>query len=123
MATGTASLSLYWDPDDAAQSDLVQRDSVDAEFYGEGETSGDTKYTGTFIVTSVARGSTHDGLATLEVEMQLTGALTARCGCLMSITSKIERVSGEYKTMEVPEWVVDGKATQNILYKFDGWRE
>jgi hypothetical protein len=27
----------------------------------------------------------------------------------MSITSKIERVSGEYKTMEVPEWQVDGK--------------
>lgn len=27
----------------------------------------------------------------------------------MSITSKIERTSGDYKTMEVPEWRVDGK--------------
>ena len=69
-------MSLYWDPDDAAQQDLVQRDSVDAEFYGEGETSGDTKYSGTFIVTSVGRGTSHDGLATLDVELQLTGALT-----------------------------------------------
>ena len=76
LATGTASLSLFLDPDDAAQNDLLQRDSVDAEFYAEGEAAGDTKYTGTFIVTSVARGATHDGLATLEVEMQLTGALT-----------------------------------------------
>jgi predicted secreted protein len=76
LATGTASLSLFWDPDDAAQSDLVQRDTVDAEFYGEGADSGDTKYSGSFIVTSVARGSTHDGIATLEVEMQPSGALT-----------------------------------------------
>ena len=76
LATGTASLSMFWDPDNAPQVDLLQRDSVDAEFYGEGDDSGDTKYTGTFIVTSVARGSTHDGIATLEVEMQLTGALT-----------------------------------------------
>lgn len=76
LSTGTASLSMFWDPDNAAQVDLVQRDSVDAEFYGEGTATGDTKYTGTFIVTSAARGATHDGIATLDVEMQLTGALT-----------------------------------------------
>lgn len=76
LATGTASLSLFWDPDDDAQQDLVQRDKIQAEFYGEGNTSGDTKYSGDFLVTSVARGTTHDGLATLECELQLTGALT-----------------------------------------------
>lgn len=76
LATGTASISAYHDPDDAAQIDLLQRDTIDAEFYSEGTTSGDVKLSGTFIVTSVAKGATHDGLATLEAELQLTGALT-----------------------------------------------
>ncbi|MFS9668742.1 phage tail tube protein [Klebsiella pneumoniae] len=76
LSTGTGSMSLYLDPDDAVQQDLLQGDSVDCEFYVEGTDSGDTKYTGTFIVTSVERGTTMDGIATLNAELQLTGALT-----------------------------------------------
>jgi len=76
LSTGTGSMSLYLDPDDAVQQDLVQGDSVDCEFFVEGTDSGDTKYTGTFIVTSVERGTTMDGIATLNAELQLTGALT-----------------------------------------------
>ena len=76
LSTGTASMSLYLDPDNAVQQDLLQGDSVDCEFFVEGTDSGDTKYTGTFIVTSVERGATLDGIATLNSELQLTGALT-----------------------------------------------
>ena len=76
LSTGTGSMSLYLDPDDGVQQDLVQGDSVDCEFYMEGTDSGDTKYSGTFIVTSVERGATMDGIATLNAELQLTGALT-----------------------------------------------
>jgi len=76
LSTGTGSMSLYLDPDDAVQQDLVQGDSVDCEFYMEGTDSGDTKYTGTFLVTSVERGATMDGIATLNAELQLSGALT-----------------------------------------------
>tara|TARA_B100000085_G_scaffold271737_1_gene285496 strand:- start:458 stop:859 length:402 start_codon:yes stop_codon:yes gene_type:complete len=76
LSTGTASMSLYLDPDNAVQQDLLQGDSVDCEFYVEGTDSGDTKYTGTFLVTSVERGATLDGIATLNSELQLTGALT-----------------------------------------------
>ena len=76
LSTGTASMSLYLDPDNAVQQDLLLGDSVDCEFYVEGTDSGDTKYTGTFIVTSVERGTTMDGIATLNAELQLTGALT-----------------------------------------------
>jgi len=76
LSTGTGSMSLYLDPDDAVQQDLVQGDSLDCEFYVEGQDSGDTKYSGTFIVTSVERGTTMDGIATLNAELQLTGALT-----------------------------------------------
>lgn len=76
LSTGSGSMSLYLDPDDAVQQDLAQGDSVDCEFYVEGTDSGDTKYSGTFIVTSVERGATMDGIATLNCELQLTGALT-----------------------------------------------
>lgn len=76
LSTGSGSMSLYLDPDDAVQQDLAQGDSVDCEFYVEGTDVGDTKYSGTFIVTSVERGATMDGIATLNCELQLTGALT-----------------------------------------------
>jgi hypothetical protein len=76
LQTGTGSMSLYLDPDDAAQEDLAQGDEIDAEFYAEGTDSGDQYYSGTFIVTSVERGATLDGIATLNAELQLTGALT-----------------------------------------------
>ena len=76
LSTGSGSMSLYLDPDDAVQQDLAQGNSVDCEFYVEGTDSGDTKYSGTFIVTSVERGATMDGIATLNCELQLTGALT-----------------------------------------------
>jgi hypothetical protein len=76
LQTGTGSMSLYLDPDDSVQEDLAQGDSVDCEFYAEGTDTGDQKYSGTFIVTSVERGATLDGIATLNAELQLTGALT-----------------------------------------------
>lgn len=76
LMTGTGSMSLYLDPDDAVQQDLVQGDKVDCEFYAEGTASGDTKYSGTYLVTSVERGATMDGIATLSAELQLDGDLT-----------------------------------------------
>lgn len=76
LQTGTGSMSLYLDPDDAVQEDLAQGDTIDAEFYAEGTTTGDQFYSGSFIVTSVERGATLDGIATLNAELQLTGALT-----------------------------------------------
>lgn len=76
LMTGTGSLSLYLDSDDAAQQDLVQGDKVDCEFYAEGTVSGDTMYSGTYLVTSVERGATMDGIATLSAELQLDGDLT-----------------------------------------------
>jgi len=75
LSGGTGSMSLYLDPDDAVQQDILQGDTIDAQFFVEGTDSGDTKYSGSFIVTSVERGTTMDGIATLNAELQLTGAL------------------------------------------------
>ena len=75
LSSGTGSMSLYLDPDNAVQQDIVQGDTINAEFCMEGRGSGDTKYSGSFIVTSIERGTTMDGIATLNAELQLTGAL------------------------------------------------
>ena len=66
LSSGTGSMSLYLDPDNAVQQDIVQGDTIDAEFFMEGQDSGDTKYSGSFIVTSIERGTTMDGIATLN---------------------------------------------------------
>ena len=76
LQTGTGSMSLYLDPADGVQEDLAIGDTVDCEFYAEGTDSGDQYYSGSFIVTSVERGATLDGIATMNAELQLTGALT-----------------------------------------------
>jgi hypothetical protein len=76
LTTGTGSMSLYLDPADTVQEDLAIGDVVDCEFYAEGTDSGDQYYSGSFVVTSVERGATMDGIATLNAELQLSGALT-----------------------------------------------
>ena len=76
LTTGTGSMSLYLDPADGVQEDLAIGDTVDCEFYAEGTDTGDQYYSGSFIVTSVERGATMDGIATLNAELQLSGALT-----------------------------------------------
>lgn len=76
LSEGTASITMHLDPDDAAQEDLLPGDQVDCEFYMEGTTTGDQKLSGTYFVTSVERGATLDGIATLSAELQLNGAFT-----------------------------------------------
>ena len=67
---------LYDETDTNGQTALSVGSSVTLNFAPEGTDSGDTKYAGTFLVTSVERGATLDGIATLNSELQLTGALT-----------------------------------------------
>jgi TP901-1 family phage major tail protein len=76
LKSGSGSLSLYLDPDDVVQQDLAEGSKVDCEFYAEGSDAGDAKYSGTFLVTSVERGTTLDGLATMSAELTLDGAFT-----------------------------------------------
>ena len=75
-SAGTANITFNLDPDNAAQVDIVERASLDVEFFAEGTDSGDTKYSGTFIVTSVEKAASFDALATMSADLQLTGALT-----------------------------------------------
>jgi len=74
--TFTASIDMSFDDDDTAQNTLVQGSSLSFEFMPEGSGSGETKLSGTGIVTGMSVGVTLDGVTTRTVSIQGSGGLT-----------------------------------------------
>ena len=74
--TFTASIDMSFDDDDTAQNTLVQGSSLSFEFMPEGSGSGETKLSGTGIVTGMSGGVTLDGVTTRTVSIQGSGGLT-----------------------------------------------
>ena len=74
--TFTASIDMSFDDDDTAQNTLVQGSSLSFEFMPEGSGSGETKLSGTGIVTGRSVGVTLDGVTTRTVSIQGSGGLT-----------------------------------------------
>ena len=78
LTTFTGSVDVFWDETDTSgQGALTIGASVTLNVYPEGDTSGDTYYTGTAIVTGVTRSSSFDGLVEASITVQGSGALTA----------------------------------------------
>lgn len=72
LKSWTASFNAYWDDTDATgQGALVEGAEVTLNLYPEGNTSGDTYYTGSAIVTSVSRTASFDGM--IEASFSVTG--------------------------------------------------
>jgi predicted secreted protein len=77
LTSFSGSLDVFWDETDTAgQGALSIGSEVTLNLYPEGDTSGDTYYTGTAIVTGVTRSGSFDGLVEASVSVQGTGALT-----------------------------------------------
>jgi hypothetical protein len=78
LTTFTGSVDVFWDETDTAgQGALTIGASVTLNVYPEGDTAGDTYYTGSAIVTGVTRSSSFDGLVEASITVQGSGALTA----------------------------------------------
>ncbi|MEL0015561.1 MAG: hypothetical protein VW715_10125 [Rhodospirillales bacterium] len=78
LTTFTGSVDVFWDETDTTgQGALTIGASVTLNVYPEGDTAGDTYYTGTAIVTGVTRSSSFDGLVEASITVQGSGALTA----------------------------------------------
>ena len=74
----SGSLDVFWDETDSSgQGALTIGSEVTLNVYPEGDTSGDTYYTGSAIVTGVTRSGSFDGLVEASVSVQGTGALTS----------------------------------------------
>lgn len=77
LTTFTGSIDALWDETDTTgQGALSIGAEVTFAVYPEGDTSGDTYYTGTAIVTEVSRTGSFDGLVEASVSLQGTGALS-----------------------------------------------
>jgi predicted secreted protein len=77
LTSFSGSLDVFWDETDTSgQGALSIGSEVTLNLYPEGDTSGDTYYTGTAIVTGVTRSGSFDGLVEASVSVQGTGALT-----------------------------------------------
>jgi predicted secreted protein len=77
LTSFSGSVDVFWDETDTAQNALSIGSEVTLNVYPEGETAGDTYYTGTAIVTGVTRSASFDGLVEASVSVQGTGALTS----------------------------------------------
>jgi len=77
LTTYTGSVDVLWDETDATgQGALTIGAEVTLNLYPEGDTSGDTYYTGTAIVTGRTVNSSYDGLVEMSISVQGTGALS-----------------------------------------------
>ena len=73
----SGSLDVFWDETDTSgQGALSIGSEVTLSIYPEGDTAGDTYYSGSAIVTGVSRTSSFDGLVEASISVQGNGALT-----------------------------------------------
>jgi len=77
LTSFSGSVDVLWDETDTSgQGALDIGAEVTLNVYPEGDTSGDTYYSGTVIVTGVNRTGSYDGLVEASISVQGTGALT-----------------------------------------------
>tara|TARA_Y100000004_G_C8804452_1_gene364888 strand:+ start:64 stop:450 length:387 start_codon:yes stop_codon:yes gene_type:complete len=72
----TASVEVFFDETDTAQTALSVGSTVTLEVYPEGTSTGDTYYNGSAIVTGFTRSASFDGLVEASVTLQGSGGLT-----------------------------------------------
>ncbi len=78
LTSFTGSADVFWDETDTSgQGALTVGSSVTINFYPEGDSTGDTYYTGTALVTGVTRSASFDGMVEASISLQGSGALTA----------------------------------------------
>lgn len=78
LTSWSGSVDVFWDETDTTGQGALTIGAVAVvNFYLEGDTSGDTYYTGSAIVTGISRSASFDGLVEASISIQGTGALTS----------------------------------------------
>ena len=78
LTSWSGSLDIYWDETDTSgQGALTVGSEVTLNVYPEGDSAGDTYYTGTAIVTGVTKSAAFDGMVEGSISVQGDGALTS----------------------------------------------
>ena len=76
LTTFTASFEVYFDETDTAQNSVDAGATITFSVYPEGDTAGDTYYTGSGIVTGRSITASFDGMVEMSLSVQGSGALT-----------------------------------------------
>jgi predicted secreted protein len=77
LTSFSGSVDVFWDETDTSgQGALSIGSEVTLNVYPEGDTAGDTYYSGSAIVTGVSRTASFDGLVEASISVQGNGALT-----------------------------------------------
>lgn len=77
LTSWSGSVDVYWDETDTTgQGALTTGAEVTLNVYPEGDTTGDTYYSGSAIVTGVSTTASFDGLVEASISLQGTGSLT-----------------------------------------------
>jgi len=78
LTSWTASMDIYWDETDTTGQGALTIGSeiVEVNLYPEGDTSGDTYYTGSAIVTGSSISASFDGMIEGSISLQGTGELS-----------------------------------------------
>ena len=76
LTTFSASFEVFFDEADTAQNAVDAGATITFSVYPEGETAGDTYYTGSGIVTGRSITGSFDGMVEMALSVQGTGALT-----------------------------------------------
>jgi len=77
LKSWTASFNAYWDETDTAgQGSLTVGSEITLNLYPEGNTQGDTYWSGAAIITSVSNSASFDGLVEASFSVTGNGALT-----------------------------------------------
>lgn len=78
LTSWSGTVDVYWDETDTTgQGALVNGAEVTLNVYPEGDTLGDTYYSGSAIVTGVSISSSFDGNVEASISVQGTGALVS----------------------------------------------
>jgi hypothetical protein len=72
----TMSIDAFWDPADSGQDTLTVGSSISFSIYPEGETSGDTYYTGSGIITGRTISTSNGEMISASFSVQGDGDLT-----------------------------------------------
>ena len=70
-------IATNWDEGDTAQSAMTIGASVTLNVFPEGDTGGDTYYTGTAIITGLDKSADGEGLVTNNISVTGSGALSS----------------------------------------------
>jgi predicted secreted protein len=77
LSTWDGTVDMFWDETDTTgQGACTIGSSITLNVYPEGATTGDVYYSGTALVTGIARTASFDGMVEQSITFKGTGALT-----------------------------------------------